>query len=79
MKFKTLAFLAISSLFAISIANATPAKASSTDDASAISGVSVGTNSSSDITSGNNVGALPNDSNSNDDMSADTATGDDDY
>jgi hypothetical protein len=82
MKLKALAILTISSLFAASFAFA--------DDASGMSGTSgsmsgnIGAMNNNDMQQTQNTNAPtppgPADtSNSNDDMSADTATGDDDY
>ncbi len=88
MKLKALAILAVSSLFAATFALAA-ADNTLVDDASAMSGTNgsmSGNNigSNNDMQSQNQTGApsstAPADtSNSNDDMSADTATGDDDY
>lgn len=86
MKLKTLAILAISGLFAITLAHANgPSKILTADDTAAMSGAGTSdapASAPSDMpsnapanTSGN-VGASDG---SNDDMSADTATGDDDY
>jgi hypothetical protein len=91
MKFRTLAILAISSLFAASIATASNG-VTLADDVSAMSGTNTmgGTNAMSGNIGNPNSDAQqmqsstnqtsPSDlSNNNDDMSADTATGDDDY
>ncbi len=92
MTFKTLTILAISSLFAASLAYADPSTdisdtdmsfADNTSMSSGSSGNNIGamqgdnTNSMGSPTSGNTAGGKSNDS--SDDMSADTATGDDDY
>ncbi len=90
MKLKTLAILAISTLFATSIATAS-SNMILADDVNAMSGTAAmgGTNTMSgnvgnpnpdnQMQSQNNSTSPTSDSNSNDDMSADTATGDDDY
>jgi hypothetical protein len=93
MKLKKLAIIAISGLFAVTLANAAPTpKAATADETAAMGDASMNdamnsapaTNSAgiSNPPSANpdngNVGALAN-NDSNDDMSADTATGDDDY
>lgn len=87
MKLKALAILAVSSLFAASFAFANTMLV---DDASAMSGTNgsmsgnIGAPGNNDMQATNPNGPTspmtPGDtSNSNDDMSADTATGDDDY
>jgi hypothetical protein len=91
MKLNTLAILAISTLFATSIATASNSNMTLADDVSAMSGTAsmggsntmsgnVGNpNPENQMQSQNNTNSPTDTSNSNDDMSADTATGDDDY
>lgn len=93
MKLNLLAVMAISTLFAASIACAAPATTQLADDTNSMSGTSnIGGNntdqstadnanstSTTTTTDNNTDNNADSTSNSNDDMSADTATGDDDY
>ena len=89
MKLTTLALAAAAGLLVTSFAYAEASKTLTADDTSALGGAAMSgapaSNPNNDmITQGNasgNLGAAPSadSSNANDDMSADTATGDDDY
>jgi len=87
MKLNMLVVMAISTLFAAAFACAAPATTQLADDTASMSGSNIGGSADQSTTTDNTNTSASIDStstdnstsNNNDDMSADTATGDDDY